>query len=309
MYAGNGRHTRTEVVKMLIASFNAAGVAKFGPKAEEKVYLENGDGAASIAACKNQIKEELSLAGEELSVLSDIHPAWIVKALEAETPKIIGIILRWLPSRHVRYILENLPKRIKICLPRLVESFAVPTDILRLIKRGFESKFMIPVRPTEIDPSVFENVVYLGPDGLERLFRDLGVHELAMAFQPVDPDGLKILLNRMAIETARALQQRIKDIAEIGAGLQRDAGYTILEVAMDQEDIDKLLLEIGLAAFSKAMRNQEMFPLLQQKMEPQASYLFKRYIDQYAGVGKLASERQKIIVERLATLMKAGQVE
>lgn len=309
MYAGDGRHTREKIVKMLMSSFDAAGVAKFGPRAEEKAYLENGNGALSAADCKRQIKEELSLAGEELSVLSDIHPAWIVKALEAETPKIIGIILRWLPSRHVRYILENLPKRIKICLPKLVESFAVPTDILRLIKKGFESKFKIPARPLNIDTSKFENIVYLNPAELEGLFRDLGVHELAMAFQTVEPDGLKILLNRMAVETARALQQRIKDVADISALLQRDAGYTILEVALDQEDVNRLLLEIGLAAFSKAMKNQEMFSVLRQKMEPQVSDLFKRYIDQYAGVGKLISERQKITMERLNLLIKSGQVE
>jgi hypothetical protein len=308
MYADNGKHTRIDVVKMLMSSFNAIGVAKFGPGSEEKAYLENGNGALSVADCKRQIKEEISLAGEELSVLSDIHPAWIVKALEAETPKIIGIILRWLPSRHVRYILENLPKRIKICLPRLVESFAVPTDILRLIKRGFESKFKIPVRPSSIDTSIFENIVYLNPAELEGLFRDLGVHELAMAFQTVEPDGLKILLNRMAVETARALQQRIKNVADVNALLQRDAGYTILEVAMDQEDVNRLLLELGLAAFSKAMKNQDMFSILQQKMEPQVTYIFKRYIDQYANTGKLSSERQRIIMERLSLLMKAGQV-
>lgn len=306
MHVCNGKH-RQDVVSMLMVSFDNKGTAKFGPKEEEDLYLNGDHGDISKEECLKTIKENILILGDGLSSLADIHPAWIVKELENESPKIIGIILRFFPSRHVRYILEHLSKRVKMSLPKLVESFAVPTEILRVIRDRFERRFSLPERDTKIGS--FESVLSLKSDDLEVLFKDLGVHELAMAFQNIEQAGIKVLLNRMSIQSARALQQRIKDITGSDPSLLKDARYTILEVAMDQEDVEKLLLEIGIAAFSKAMKNAGLFVSIQMKLDPAVSYLFKRCIDQHVGVNRLVPKRQMIVLERLKLLCDAGEIE
>ncbi|PIR17493.1 MAG: hypothetical protein COV46_03950 [Deltaproteobacteria bacterium CG11_big_fil_rev_8_21_14_0_20_49_13] len=299
---------RQDIVAILMASFGTKTTAQFGPKVEEKVYINSNHDGISKDECVRIIRENISISGDELSNLADIHPAWIVKALENESPKIIGIILRWLPSRHVRYILEHLPKRVKMSLPKLVESFAVPTQILKLIREGFEKKFAIQSSSDRFEIRAFDDLARLRSEDLDVLFKDIGIQELAMAFQNLDESGVKVLLNRMPIRSARSLQQRIRDVEGKDTALLKDARFTILEVAFDQEDIDKLLLETGLAAFSKAMKGPDLFTLLQMKLDPTISYIFKRFVEAHVGVNKLAEKRQALIMERFSILSKAGLI-
>lgn len=294
---------------MMAASMEDAGLAKFGPKGEEGDHSNGRFKGVTREGCIKAIHENVVASGDELSSLSDIHPEWIVRALTSETPKIIGIILRWLPSRHVRYILEHLPKRVKVALPNLVESFSVPTQILSLIKRGFEKKFPIVHSRNGAKIEKIDDIAVLRPQDLEVLFKDLGLQELAMAFQHVEADGVRILLNRMSVSYARALQQRMKDIQGGDASLFRDARYTILEVALDQEDVERLLLELGLAAFSKAMADDKLFSQVQLKLDPVISYIFKRFVDQHAGLNKQAAARRELVMERLNILTGAGEIE
>jgi DNA-binding transcriptional regulator of glucitol operon len=100
----------------------------------------------------------------------------------------------------------------------------------------------------------------------------------------------------------------MRNIAGTNQMLLKDAGYTILEVALDQEDIDKLLVEIGLVAFAKAVKNTDIFDAIQMKLDPIISYKLKRYIDQQSGAGKLAVERQKIVMDRIALLARAEEI-
>jgi hypothetical protein len=156
---------------------------------------------------------------------------------------------------------------------------------------------------------VFGDLARLSSSDLEALFKDIGLHELAMAFHNVDPSSIRVLLNRMSIATARALQQRMKDVVASDEAVLKDARYTILEVALDQEDIDKLLIEAGLAAFSKSMENGDAYSSIRLKLDPVISYIFKRYVDQYAGVCKLTKQRQAIVMDRYGLLSKAGIIE
>lgn len=298
---------RIETVKRLIAAFGSAEIAAFGPRPEEKIYDVTGGGISKEDVLKS-IKEELELSFDELSHLAEMHPAWIVKALEGESPKVVGIILRWLPSKHVNYILEHIPKKMKLSLPKLVESFAVPGPILKLIKQRFEKKFSgLPVKNGR-EVKSFEDMAILRSDELERLFKDLGTHELAMAFHDVDETSMRVLLNRMNITAARGLQQRIKDVSADESALLKDAKYTILEVAMDQEDVERLLLELGLASFSKAMKSTDLFGSIQMKLEPSVAHIFKRYVEQNTGVSKLWQVRQRLVMERFGLLSRAGEL-
>src|SRR3989344_1575997 len=86
---------------------------------------------------------------QDLSSITEIHPAWLVEPLKNESPRVVGVILRHIPSKHVRYILEHLPARTVAQMPKLIESFYVPKEILNLIRRRFERHFL-PMRTSRM---------------------------------------------------------------------------------------------------------------------------------------------------------------
>jgi len=211
----------------------------------------------------------------------------------------------------VRYIIENLPKRIKHKLPQLIDAFAVPAPILKIIKNRFERQFISLSSKTDFNE--FQSSSFLKNIDLEILFKDLGMHELAMALKGVDRRSLNILFNRLSIDEARGLQQRIRSLVDVPASLLREAKYTVLEMSLVETNSDHLLIDIGLNAFSRAFAKEDLaiFPVMKQKLEPRLGYILKRYIDQHIGANtpEVCTLRKELILKRIKVLMKAGMID
>lgn len=258
-------------------------------------------------------RTQLICSMEEFGGLSEIHPSWILEKIKDESPRIIGIILRYLPSNHVRYILENLPKRIKVRLPKLIEAFAVPTSILRIIRRRFERSFL-PLRVSkEISEFTFKHLYYLSSEDIEELFYDLGINELALAFKKMDRKMVKIILNRLSVKDAKILQKRMRTIADESDELIHQAQQIVLEMSFEENNAFSMIKEIGINSLARSMTSNDkgMFQLLQQKLDPKLGYLLKRYLEQNLlkrGIS-YASERQSIVMSRIYTLSKAGRID
>ena len=149
------------------------------------MYASEGNCGAKLEQLVRQIA-----ASEKFSSLSEVHPAWILEKLRDESPRVIGIILRYLPSQHVRYIVSNMHPMLRARVPNMVESFAVQAPVLDVIRRRFESHFL-PMRVSRtIDCFEFENIYYLkGPD-LAELIREVGLAELAIALTGMSGQAL-----------------------------------------------------------------------------------------------------------------------
>lgn len=316
----NEGQVRMDVVACLAAaheSGDATRLSKFGPLGEERDLVQAVQDIAEIPEGErlDYIVGRLKslVAREEFIGLAEIHPAWLVEVLSKESPRIIGIILRYLPSGQVRYIIDHLPKRIKHRLPQLIDSFAVPGPILDIIKERFERQFISVQGPRDFDEFGFENVCFLKSADLEILFRDLGIHELAMALKGVDRRSLNILFNRLSINEARALQQRIRSLTDVPASLLTDAKYTVLEMSLAETDSDDLLMDIGLNVFARSLdlRDAGMFPLIKQKLEPRLGYTLRRYMDQHvdSNFAEIIEKRKEVILRRVEALAKAGSID
>lgn len=311
--------TRIEVAGCLAASDKGgevASLAMFGPLAEEKLFASTVEEICKVPEEEREgyIVERLKslVAREEFIGLSEIHPAWLVEVLSKESPRIVGIILRYLPSKQVRYIIEHLPKRIKHKLPQLIDSFAVPSPVLEIIKERFERQFITSESVKDFDEFEFKNIPCLKTKELEVLFRDLGTHELAMALKGVERSSLNILFNRLSVEDARALQQRIRSLVDVSPSLLRDAKYTVLEMSLMETNSDDLLMDIGLNAFARAIQSKDIsiFPILKQKLEPRLGYTLKRYIDEHvdANFAEVSRKRKELILGRIKILSQAGSI-
>jgi hypothetical protein len=260
---------------------------------------------------RQQARSQLS--SEQWSGLAEIHPAWLLEELKIESPRIIGIILRYLPSRHVRFLLEHLPPTIRFAIPNVVEAFSVPQPVLDVIRRRFESRFQPLHLSRSIEQFGFDELYYLKGDELEVFFKDLGLQELAMALDGISGKSLNVLLNRLSLRDAKRLQQRMRSLEDVTGVLKRQARYTVLEVEGEHLGPEHLLLEIGLAAFARAVSpaHNDLFRMLEIKLDPRISYVLKRYIDERLekNTSAVAEERQNLIVSRVAALANESLID
>ncbi|MBI2346568.1 MAG: hypothetical protein HYV03_06775 [Deltaproteobacteria bacterium] len=312
-------HYRERTVALLAFAHNpsgASGLADYGPPQEgeslrgriERLSASAGKGSGPT------LHEELRglQVAEDVVILHEMHPAWLAGVLESESPRVVGLLMRYLPSRHVRYLAEHLPEGLRRRLPHLLDTFAVTPTILRLVRRTFESHF-VPIRPTRSAESLdFSDLAQLRGEELEALLRDLGIHELAIAFRDLPAAALHIVFNRLKFRDAKALRERILAQTAPDPLLERDAKYTIFECGVTGGDPEAVLTEIGVHALAKALsiEAEAVAEVLRQKLVPSIGYLLRRCL---SGAARrthpaVARQRQAVVRARLAALASAGAV-
>lgn len=260
-----------------------------GPQAQNYqailAALAKGDAALHLKALKAQ---------EDFSGIAEIHPAWLLEVLKEESPRVIGVVLRHLPSRHVRYLLEQLPRRLTMELPKLIEAFYVPGELLDVIRKRIERHF-VPMRIShEVEPLTIQHLYYLKIEELETLCYDLGLSELALSLIGSARKILQIVLNRFTLPEAKAILSRIQRGQTEVRWFLKDARYSVLELGQKEMGTRRFLEELGLMALAKAFGRVEGSVLaLRQKMAPERAYTFKRYLDE-----ALQQTRQERVAKR-----------
>lgn len=270
----------------------------------EKVY-DPETPAAEVEVARDALTK--AVRAEESAALHDVHPEWLLRILERESPRVIAILLRYIPSHQSRYVVDRLPARIKDRMPHYVDAFSVPTPIVQIIRRRFEAHFESGATGSMAD-SAFARVTGLGYDDLPKFFRDLGLHEIALAFGDADARSIQILMKRLPAADARRLEERMHHLGDAPARLSRDAKFTILDIDVESVPADQFLFEVGLRAFAKACGQNESHVIraLSLKLEPRVGEWLMAQTTRKAGGGELGGMRQEMILTRLETLSRAG---
>lgn len=248
--------------------------------------------------------------------IAEIHPAWLVESLKKESPRVIGVILRHLPSKHVRYLLEHLPRRIVLKLPKLVESFYVSSDILKIVRGRFERQF-VPMRVShQIDCFEFSHLHCLKIEELEVLLDSLGLSELALALVHSAKKILRTVVHRFGIGEGREILNRVKRFRGQPAWLIREARYSVLSQKGKGQGTGAFLRELGFLSLAKSFGSEdgELFEPLKQKLAPPEAYLLKRSLEeQFAAFSPKAVERstlrQAFVLDHLRELCEAGKID
>lgn len=259
-----------------------------------------------------QLLRQMALS-ERFSNLAEVHPAWILEYLREEAPRVIGIILRSLPSKHVRFILKGLPPMVRVQLPDLVESFAVAGPVLEIIRGRFERHFE-PMRVSRTGGQMgFEHLYYLRSEELEALIRAVGLTELAIALSGLSGKTLHVVFNRLDLKDAKRLQRRIRELGAVSPELFRQARSTILEVEGERLGPERMLMRVGLAALANAIEGHHasVTRLIMQRLDPADGYLLKRLIDERRARthAAVAAERQAMILAQAAELACEGRID
>ncbi len=250
---------------------------------------------------------------EHFSGIAEIHPAWILEALKGETPRIIGIIMRYLPSKQVRYLLDRLPADVKKGIPTLLESFAVPQPILEIIRARFEARF-IPIHVSKAREHFdFDHVYYLKSEELELLITELGIVEVALALDGLSEKLLGVVLNRLKLKDAKRLYKSMQETKGVARELKQHARYAILEAEAHDESAERLLVDIGIESLACAMAHDDgsIRAVLCQKLDPKIVHALKRGIDERAQSlrEEIVRERQALVCDAIARLASEGKID
>jgi flagellar motor switch protein FliG len=253
------------------------------------------------------------VAAEQFSSIAEVHPAWILEHLREEPPRVVGIILRYLPSKHLRFLLKNLPPHIRERIPGMVESFAVPGPILEVIRQRLERHFLHMRICRSEERFGFEHLSYLKAEELETLIRDLGICELAIVFSGLSGKAMRTVYNRLDIKEARRLQSRMKELSDVSPQLFRQARNALLEIEGEHLGPQRMLTRLGLAALASAVGQEceRVIRLIQQKLSPHDGYLLKRLANEMKprGDGGVATERRDIILGLVASLAREERID
>lgn len=315
---GNGANNRCRIVAALA-------VLRLGKDASSLADYTSVDDAAIIRNligvysreddCRARMRQLIRQieVSESFSTLAEVHPAWILEKLLAEPPRVVGIILRSLPSKHVRYILKNLPPMLVAQIPNVIESFSVAGPVLDVIRSRFERHFL-PMRVSRItDNFGFEKLYYLKGEDLGELIREVGLTELGIALSGMSGKTLHLVFNRLSLNDAKRLQRRMKELGRISPELFRQSRYNILDVGGEHIGPDRMLVRIGITAIAAAIGEGDdmLVKLLMQKMEPAEAHLLKRAVAEkrlHLNPAIIA-QRQDLILKLVSTLSKEGRID
>ncbi len=265
---------------------NAFELFRFLPSHFEKNLVESTRTLLSLPKeeRKRKIIKDLKqfMHSQKVHLLNEIHPGWFLEMLKDESPKTVGLILRYLPGDKVTFILENIGEDLKNKLPKLNESKNVPDDLLSMIRDRFESHFATFKLPKKNSEISIQDLYFIKTDVLLAFFRDLGVEQLARAFKGLDKVALKAMLNRLTIKDAKQLQASIKSLEKVSKKELSEAQILIIDLPIDRIDPEALFLEVGMAFFARAISPEQsnFVRALQFKLPPKYGYLLKRYVEE-----------------------------
>ncbi|MBL7685213.1 MAG: hypothetical protein JNK65_04155, partial [Deltaproteobacteria bacterium] len=232
------------------------------------------------------------VSAQKKRLLGEIDPGWFFEILKNESPQIISLVLQNLPQDQAKGVLEKLSSDLKKKIPKLDKNFKLSEDILEIVRSRFESHFAAitpPERSAEID---LHHLYFIKVEELFALFRDLGVEQLARAFQGLYKGALKALLNRLPIKDAKELQARVKILEKLSVREMKEAQMLLLNLPIETIEPDDLFLEVGMVFFSKGITrsDRDFLRALQYKLPPKYGYLLKRYVD-----GSLSSTKPAVV--------------
>ncbi len=218
-----------------------------------------------------------------------IHPGWILEIVKAESPRIIGLVCRYLPGNHVRYLIENLPREQRDKLPTLSESFGMPAELMEGVKAFLASRFFHGTPPNPEEQFSVRHIPWMSAKDLRRLIRELGYRELRSAFSGLRLQAIKALLTRFPLDEAKVIREHIESGPPVPAALRKRAQEHIVALNLAVARAEQLPIEIGLSVLADAVqakdmaKNMEWIEGVVVRLEPSEGYALRRYVREAIG--------------------------
>lgn len=216
-----------------------------------------------------------------------IHPGWILEVVREERPRIIGLICRYLPGSHIRYLIDNLDREVRDKLPTLGESFALPLELMEQVKVFLAKKFFNGSPPSADEPFSCRHIPWMSAKDIRRLIRELGYVQIRNAFAGVDPQAVQAFLVRFPIEEAKEIRRRLELGTSIPESKRKKAREHIVSMSLDVSRAEDLPFEIGLSALAQASHPDDRGWIegIVVRLTPHEGYRLRRFVSEASGRG------------------------
>lgn len=226
--------------------------------------------------------KNLSQTGEE-NLLYHADSSWVSQSFPGETAAVWAVILQDLPKSRIGGVLKDLPKETRRDLKR-VKVNQLPAAVIQLILRRAEARFP-RVRRSDLEQDVvIKKLAPLGHRDLEKLLRELGISEMALAFSQINRSATRAILNRLNNADSKELRARIKKVSGKKLPEQREAQLHILELDLEKLSPEEMVQEIGFGVLSRAFGKSDrtIGEYFVHRFPPKQGYVLRRYLDENA---------------------------
>lgn len=216
--------------------------------------------------------------------LSEVHNDWVLQALRDEPASVVAVVLRNLPADRAAFLLEKLPFETLRHMPRLSDSFSVDARLVDLLRQRFESQFELDFVLSPGQNFEFEHVALLRAVQIEKLFLELGYHEIALGLATLPSTTQKMVLRRLDADDKARVEMDLKKITNPSAQRVKKAQVHLVSKEVEASGPDSFVREIGYLIYAKALlpRDQNRLFMIKRKMAMNEAVLLQNFIDQYS---------------------------
>ena len=234
-----------------------------------------------------------------ISLFYHADSAWISEAFRAESAPVLAILMEGLPKARVGGILKDLPKETRRDLKK-VQLGKIPKKIQTLIRNRGESHFPRNSLDSLEKDAVLKKFYDLGLADLNKVLRELGLSEMALAFSKINRSAVRAILNRLRSSDAKELRRRMKKAEDFNLPDQREAQLHILSLDFEKLSPEEIISEIGFGVFSRAFGkgDREAALFFIHKFPPHQGYILKRYFDENSSQNvpeKITQTRERVL--------------
>ncbi len=262
---------------------------------------------------KECVKHLRQVSHLQTSSLDEIHPGWILEKLKDESPRILGLLCRFLTGDKVRYILNHLPVQERNKIPKIKEAFCIPPVLLSLIQTLIEKKVHVTMPSRSGETFSLEHLAWFKEEDLKILFKDLGLEEIRQAFYEVSPKILRPFLARFSLSEATEIRRRLDHGGRVSVENKKKSQKHILSLKLESLSSQNLISEIGCSVFASALLSEDKSwaEIVCQKVSPEEGYRLKRMIqeaDSHKTLSEVQASRNEILT-RIRMLGEKGLIK
>lgn len=285
----------------------------FAHPAEEKVL---GEAAVRLVRSGGTSQREILGVVRKLrqsrvaSVLDELHPGWILEKLGDESPRIFGLLCRYLPGDKVRSLLGHLSEEERKRLPKVSESYRIDPELAEIVRNLIEKKWSFSREFHSRKSFSFSDIIRMKMEDLRVLFWDLGLEEIRKAFFDVDSKILRAFLVRFTPREAAEIRGRIEGEGSVSDGEKKEAQKNLVALPLEPLSSGSVLREIGYAVFARSLGQEEMEcgELVCQKLSLEEGHRLKRLIHEFQGKRPRHADQEEIL-RRVEALAEKGLIQ
>lgn len=262
---------------------SADSLFRFLPKNEReemsRMYQELSEHKES--SLKKVVGTELPLLArtKTFSFLSDVHDDWISEILMHESPEMIAMVFRYLPAERVKTILQSFSQEILNRMPKLSNVYALPTDLVELLKAKFESFFPLHRNHTQGQKFEMEHFCMLSSKQIHEVFSELGYHEIAIGMVSLPEQARQIVMERLSNRDRLKVQDAIKHAGDLSPQRIKRAQMHLVSKDLGMSTAVPFILELGYLVYAKSLlpRDQEDMEIVMKKISRAGAHCLEKF--------------------------------